>query len=85
MQMIAHHGKAQNIHSKDTCKKLQPLPNPFSAMRVILFRLPILPAQMRPADTAIDDMENLDFPVSNNLSSIDPWHISGPARYGCGH
>jgi hypothetical protein len=29
---------------------------------------------MRPADTAVDDMENLNFPVRNDLSPIDPWH-----------
>jgi hypothetical protein len=74
MQMIAHDSKAQNIYSEDSCQEFQPLTNPLPAMRVILFGLPILPAQMRPADTAVDDMEHLNFTVRNNLSSIHPWH-----------
>jgi hypothetical protein len=74
VQVIAHHRKAQNIHGKDACQEFQPPANPFSAMRVIPFRLPILSAQMRPADTAVDDMENLNFPVRNDLASIHPWH-----------
>jgi hypothetical protein len=80
MQMIAHHRKAQNIHGKDARQKFQTLANPFSAMRVILFRLPIHPAQMRPADTAVDNMENLNFPIRNDLSPIDPWHTRRSAK-----
>jgi hypothetical protein len=37
VQVIAHHRKAQNIHGKDARQKFQPLTNPFSAVRVILF------------------------------------------------
>jgi hypothetical protein len=80
MQMIAHHGKAQNIHCENACKKFQPLTNPFPAVRVILFRLPILAAQMRPADAAVDNMEHLNFPVRNDLSPIDPWHTNDPEK-----
>jgi hypothetical protein len=80
MQMIAHHSKAQNIHSEHASQKFQTLPDPFSAVRVILFGLPISPAQMRPADTAVDDMENLNFPVRNDLSPIDPWHTCRSAK-----
>jgi hypothetical protein len=29
---------------------------------------------MRPANAAIDDMENLNFSIRNDLSTIDPWH-----------
>jgi hypothetical protein len=80
MQMIAHHRKAQNIHCEDACEEFQPLTNPSSAMRVIRFGLPIFPAQMRPADTAVDDMEHLNFPVRNDLSPIDPWHNCRSAK-----
>jgi hypothetical protein len=35
---------------------------------------------MRPADAAIDDMKQLNFPVRNDLSPIDPWHTCGTAK-----
>jgi hypothetical protein len=35
---------------------------------------------MRPADTAVDDMENLNFPIRNDLSSINPWHNCHSAK-----
>jgi hypothetical protein len=80
VQVITHHRKTQNIHRKDACQHFQPLTDPFPAMRVVLPRPTILSAQMRPSHTAIDDMEYLNFSVSNNLSPIDPWHTAGSAR-----
>jgi hypothetical protein len=74
MQVIAHDGKSQNLHRKDARQKFQSLPDPIPAVRVILSGLPIPAAQMRPADTAVDNMENLNFPIRNDLLPIDPWH-----------
>jgi len=78
MQVIAHHRKTQHIDRKNPCQDFQSFANPLFPMRKVSARLPILPAQKRPAHAAIDQMKRLNLIVRKNLSPIHPWHRTTP-------
>ena len=67
-----------HLPSKNPCQDFQPVANPLFPMRKISARLPILPAQKRPADAAVDHMKRLNLIVRKNLPPIHPWHRTTP-------
>ena len=78
MQVIVQHCKTQHIDRKNPCQDFQPVANPLFPMRKISARLPILPAQKRPADAAVDHMKRLNLIVRKNFPTIHPWHRTTP-------
>ena len=68
----------QHIHGKNPRQDFQPIANPLFPMRKISARLPILPAQKRPADAAVDHMKRRNLIVRKNLPPIPPWHRTAP-------
>ena len=71
---IRHHRKPQNINPEDSSEKLQPIPNPFTAMLVILSRQLIGPAEKSSPHAPIHAMNHLNLTVRQDVSPIDSCH-----------
>jgi hypothetical protein len=54
VEMITQQCKGKNLNAEDPRQFLQPVTNPFFAMRVIFSRSLFAAAQMRPTNTPID-------------------------------
>ena|GEM_PF-2356306 len=74
MQVIRHYRKPQNVNPEDPGEKLQPLPNPFTAILVILSRQFIGPAEKTSSHNAIHAVNHLNLTFRQNFSPIDPCH-----------
>ena len=72
--MIRHHRKPENVNPEDPREKLQPIPNPFAAMFVIVSRQFISPAEKSSPHTPIHAVNHLNLTIRQNFSPIDACH-----------
>ncbi|MBL8811776.1 MAG: hypothetical protein JNM43_16530, partial [Planctomycetaceae bacterium] len=77
-QVVAHYRKAQDFDPEHTGQELEPLANPLFAMRKVSSSSSVFAAEVRPADAAADSMEDLNFPVGDDLFAIQAWHGAAP-------
>ena len=74
MQVIAEHGKAQNIQGEDPNQFFQPFADPLFAMGVVFSLMTILATEKRASHAAVNQMKRLNLIFRTNLRPLDSRH-----------
>jgi hypothetical protein len=78
VQMVAEHSETQDVQSEDGGQFFKSLTNPFFSMGEVFTGFLIVTAQMRSADTTVDQVKDLYFLSGAYLGSIESWHGQTP-------
>jgi hypothetical protein len=84
MQMVTHHRIGQAVNTEDPGQKLQPLPEPETAVFVRLAGKGIVTAEEGPPHAPLDGVDNLHLPRINGLPprlSCHGMHLQSRTAY----
>jgi hypothetical protein len=76
--MVAEHSETQDVQSEDGGQFFKSLTNPFFSMGEVFTGFLIVTAQMRSANTTVDQVKYLYFLSGAYFGAIEAWHGTSP-------